>query len=131
VQSIPSWLPQFVEKQMESQGGRGVLSGAVDGMLLYGTIGHAAYLRPDGSVWYQVTAEASEATTDEWQVASYIERIDALVIATKRYPELLELLPLRPSDVPNCGMCKGSGRVVAEMNCTTCGGLGWVPDEAA
>jgi hypothetical protein len=113
--------PQFA--QLVTQSG---------GMHLYGTIGHDAYLRPDGSVcFYRAVDWTNDPDTYEWREADHLERWGVLVLATKRYPEFLELLPARPADAPDCVQCGGSGRVIADVTCPDCGGLGWVPEEAA
>ncbi len=134
--SVPSWLPVFVQDRMATEAARGLqFARAVTeagGMLLYGTIGHEAYLRPDGSVWYHRAIDwINDPDTYEWQQADRIERWGALLIATKRYPELLELLPARTPEAPDCGKCGGSGRLMPDVNCPECGGLGWIPEEAA
>lgn len=100
------------------------------GMLLYGTIGHAAYLRADGSVWFHVAALSLDTEDDEeyeWQVAAGTDRLRALLMGTRRYPELLELLPTRPADAVECLRCTGTGRFFPNVYCHLCGGLGWVP----
>ena len=121
--SVPSWLPEFVRARLESE---------TSGMLLYGTIGHAAYLRSDGSVWLHAARDwVNDPDTYEWHQASRTERWGALLLGAKRFPELAEMLPLRSSGDSDCSPCHGSGRVVADVLCPTCGGLGWVPEEAA
>ena len=134
--SLPSWLPSFIQERMATEAARGPqFARAVTeagGMFLYGTIGHEAYLRPDGSVWYHRAVDwTNDPDTHEWRQADRIERWGALFMATKRYPELLELLPTRSADAADCGKCSGSGRLFADVNCPECGGLGWVPEEAA
>jgi len=44
----------------------------------------------------------------------------------ERYPWLIALAPIRPSDAQSCSMCNGTGTVPAPMICY-CGGAGWVP----
>jgi len=134
--SVPSWLPPFVQDRMATEVARGPqFARAVTeagGMLLYGTIGHEAYLRPDGSVWFHRAVDwTNDPDTYEYRQAVRIERWGALLIATKRYPELLELLPTRSREAPDCKKCGGSGHLIADVNCPECGGLGWVPEEAA
>jgi hypothetical protein len=134
--SVPSWLPPFVQDRMATEAARGPqFARAVTeagGMLLYGTIGHEAYLRSDGSVWFHRAVDwTNDPDTYEWHQADRIERWGAILIATKRYPELLELLPARSREAPDCKKCGGSGRLIVDVNCPECGGLGWVPEEAA
>jgi len=118
-----------VEGQLADQLSRRSVSPDARGMLLYVTIGHAAYLATDGSVWLEGGDE--DPGSVQWSLAKPVERIGALFIATKYYPELQELLPPRPSDAPTCTQCAGRGHVFAEVVCPSCGGLGWVSDEAA
>jgi len=53
---IPPWLPGFVQAHRVAEVLRRPESAQwldeSKGMCLYGTIGHDAYLRPDGSVWF-------------------------------------------------------------------------------
>jgi len=99
-----------------------------EGMLLYGTIGHEAYLRPDGTVWYHAAVDwRNDHETYEWHQADDCERWGALVIATRRHPELRELLPRRPNATADCVRCHGTGEVPPKVQCSDCCGLGWVP----
>jgi len=134
---IPAWLPAFVQERMAEQAARDPQFAqdvaAAQGMLLYGTIGHAAYLRDDGSVWFHVAALSLDTEDDEeyeWQVATGTDRLRALQMGARRYPELLELLPQRPADAVECLRCTGTGRFLPNVYCHLCGGLGWVPASA-
>ena len=45
-----------------------------------------------------------------------------------RYPSLVALRPTRPPNVPDCQLCKGSGRSDSSSDgLCLCGGLGWSP----
>ncbi|HWT03724.1 MAG TPA: hypothetical protein VN256_25975 [Pyrinomonadaceae bacterium] len=66
------------------------------------------------------------------------EAYGAILLGAKRWhaPWLLELLPARPGDAPDCGVCKGKGFISPlkdtqgkpiEFVCHGCGGLGWIP----
>lgn len=98
-------------------------------MLLFGTIGAEAYLRPDGSVRiYHDFGEGREEWG--WKEASDIERMQAIVIASERHPELRRLIPIRPDQAVNCDPCHGSGYLWQSIHCGHCGGLGWLRDAA-
>src|SRR5262249_10530853 len=68
--------------------------------------------------------------------------------AARLYPSLSEILPKRPSDVPDCAVCRGSGHLgfitkdtpgvvgyIAHppdpVICNECYGLGWVAQPIA
>ena len=102
------------------------------GVLLFGTIGGAAYFRPDGTVWLHWTARSpNEPDRYEWHEATGNERWGALVLGARRMPELLQLLPVRGADVPDCTRCGGTGFVLGGVVCPDCGGLGWIAQGAA
>ena len=55
----------------------------------------------------------------------------------KKYPELIELMPIRSADDVECSHCNGTGiELLAEkLNLTDsivcwCGGLGWIPKDS-
>ena len=51
----------------------------------------------------------------------------ALVSLVEKYPDLSELLPVRPSHASMCPTCSGMGKVMdGRLFCGMCGGLGWV-----
>jgi hypothetical protein len=51
----------------------------------------------------------------------------ALVSLVGRYPDLGELLPVRPPDAATCPACSGAGKVMdGRLLCGTCGGLAWI-----
>jgi len=133
VTSVPDWLPTFVADRMAEQAARDPQFARdvadAQGMLLYGTIGHAAYLRADGSVWFHVAALSLDTEDEEeyeWQPAGGSDRLRALLMGARRYPELLDLLPQRPADAVECLRCTGTGRFLPNVYCHLWGGLGWV-----
>jgi len=132
--SIPDWLPDFVHQQMREEIARAPNNANwIDesgGMTLYGTIGHSATLRPDGSVWINASDQQPGPIVFRWHEAKYKERLGALVLGSKKFPRLKALLPPRPSTAASCGRCKGSGEIQG-VQCWECAGLGWVPEEAA
>ena len=85
------------------------------GLGVYGDIGGALVVRPDGSVlsfgWDD--DEAAEPSPG-W-------RVIALAAASYRHPELAALAPERPPTARPCWKCGGPG-----SEC--CFGMGWLPD---
>ena len=52
-----------------------------------------------------------------------------LVAGAERYPELVVLLPVRPSASADCPRCEGTGRMThgsGKVRCQECRSLGWV-----
>jgi len=99
------------------------------GIRLYGTIGGEAVLRPDGSIWFNELVRINPEEYS-WRPATPREGIGALLLATSQFPELRELLPERRPDAPDCATCHGAGRVMQDLLCPACHGLGWLYDAA-
>lgn len=101
------------------------------GMTLYGTIGHEAVLRPDGTVWfYHAVDWVNDPDTWAWRQGTLPEAWGAFLIAAKRIPEVALLVPQRPLDAQSCPACDGSGRHPVGIPCPTCHGLGWDASQA-
>jgi len=93
------------------------------GVRIYGDIGGAAFIRPDGSLVFEA-----------WDTGPYQEQNPgfhtlALVVGCREHPELRELLPTRPADAPDCHACGGAGALAGfeSLACGSCHGLGWKP----
>ncbi len=130
------WLPAFIianriaEGLWHSESAPWLHESA--GLCLYTTVGHEAHLRTDSSVWlYAPVDPLRNPDKYQWQLAGPREHWAAILIGSKRYPKLRELLPTREPGTPDCSQCNGTGCVLAQMQCPKCGGLGWVPEEAA
>jgi hypothetical protein len=69
----------------------------------------------------------SEQTTRESEERTVI----AAISAAGKYPELREILPVRPPEATTCAACSGAGRVsvtpTVRLFCGKCWGLGWIP----
>jgi hypothetical protein len=142
---LPDWLPQYVQKHMaEAIHDRPESANWLQeagGILLFGTIGSEAYLRPDGTVWYRrATDWLNDEDKFEWHEGHGNERWAALVLGSRSMPELRALLPVRPLGTPDCVRCKGQGEILLNgqptgkddgIICPTCGALGWVFSGAA
>ena len=115
------WLPDFVAQHAASQSKLPREASALGAMRLFGTIGSDVFLTPSGDVW----ALAEVGDGEEWTPLTNVDRNAAICVALKRFPELVLLLPRRPTDASDCSTCQGAGRL-REMTCHTCGGLGWV-----
>ena len=130
---MADWLSTFVLSRMSDAARAGPRAEAwvneSGGMILYGSIGVEAVLRPDGSVWLYELEELDQEGT--WRQATDNERMGALVIGARRIPEIRRLIPARPTSSPDCSRCAGTGNLIANVICPECSGLGWVSEGAA
>ena len=126
-------LSELVRRRMAAQADADPTTRAwldeAGGITLYGTIGHEAVLRPDGSVWLYHD-DNNPLGQWKWRQASDRERMGALVIASERMPELRRAIPSRPPEAANCVRCAGAGHIFETIICPECGGLGWPFDAA-
>lgn len=82
---------------------------------VYGDIGGALMVRPDGSVFSAGwDDEQAKPANEGWCVI-------ALAAASHRFPELSSLAPERPATTRPCWKCGGAA-------CEYCFGMGWLPD---
>ena len=121
-----SLLSQIREWIAEAKHGfPGALSADGSGVMIYGDIGGAAYIYADGRIEVEpADAVPGNAWREDPEVITAI-----LVAAARRRPALAELLPDRPAQVSDCGVCGVSGWVhVGSLTiiCGTCHGLGWL-----
>jgi hypothetical protein len=130
---MDDWLSELVRGRMAAEAAADPAARAwlddAGGITLYGTIGHDAVLRPDGSVWLYHDDNDPRGEWN-WRQASDRERMGALVIASERIPELRRAIPSRPVEAPDCVRCGGTGRIFESIICPECGGLGWPFDAA-
>jgi len=91
---------------------------------VYSDLGGTLLLTPDGDVitYRHDNSSWSREIDPKWRRA-------AVIFGAQRFPELSDLLPVRPPDAPPCQYCQGTGRVVG-IRCATCLGLGWVWSES-
>jgi hypothetical protein len=103
----------------------GEVARAANALLVYRDMGGGLGFTPDGTVlFYDFESGQVRPVIDEkWIVI-------AAVSATEKYPELREILPVRPPTATRCVVCSGVGRLVltpkCELPCGKCFGLGWV-----
>ena len=83
------------------------------------------YLRPDGTFfgWDNDTPDQTDIVNDIQ--ADGGNRTCLLVWGARRHPELVALLPPRPSDAKDCAGCDGTGHGPKVDMCYACYGLGW------
>jgi len=130
---MESWYYRLREQQWRTQEReqpeRAGWLRALDALYLFGTIGIEAVLRSDGEVWVLPDDHWDDpsAPEPEWRRAEDKERTSALVIASKRMPELRALLPARPANSLDCPRCAGTGYFYEGIVCPDCGALGWFP----
>lgn len=86
-----------------------------------------SFPRPNGEV---VHVNSEPEYFEPKEDVTYRDRghvIGALVEASRRYPELVNLLPTREPDAANCPCLAVPIMASGEVICTLCGGLGWLP----
>jgi hypothetical protein len=99
----------------------------VDAVYLYGSIGVEAVLKRDGTVRLRLE-EWPDLRPHTERVATPAERLEAIALGAMEFPQLKELLPVRPTDAPDCPACGGSGEysLAKGVLCPQCAGAGWV-----
>jgi hypothetical protein len=128
---LPWFENRFVEQLDEFQRQNPPMASLIrrlEAIYLFGTIGIEAVLKPDGRVMVLVDDHPDQPfppVEPAWRPATEPERNAALVIGSRKIPELLQLLPRRPRAARNCKPCRGTGWLFQEIVCTDCGGLGW------
>jgi hypothetical protein len=90
---------------------------------VYADVDGSLFLKPNGEVWFQGGESGDAALTLEesahWSLV-------ARLAAAERFPELAELVPVRPAGAADCPDCEGRGRVMNDLvRCGVCYGLGW------
>jgi len=105
--------------------------GAEGTLLLVRDWTHDVVLLPGGDVLVLDTEDGQAPRT-----ATEEEARTALFRAIRHYPELLSLLPSRPSEAVTCDQCDGTGVLIASLQnpalrglVCRCGGAGWVVAE--
>ena len=132
----PEQVDGYVRAKLESL--RGLAGGThevdrVGGILLYGTIGFAAYLRPDGSVIFEEAVDWAGGSNEyQLRTATAQEAAGAIHAAIVRLPELTSLLPVRRPE-NECTVCRGTGGFIRADGlrfdgiwCERCSSLGYL-----
>ncbi len=127
---VPVWLGEFVANH-GSEAPEGVEASYV--VKLGMTARHEALLDDQGGVWIHELvwmAPTSEPQTSPlWTRAQAAQAVGAIKLGTRRYPELVELMPHRPGNAADCAGCSGTGDSPRGLACAECFGLGWIASE--
>ena len=86
------------------------------------------FLRPDGKVI--IVGEDMDTPESESMYSDRRHTLTALSLASRLYPELAWLLPVREPGAVDC-VCVGHPRVFGpgKVICQWCGGVGWLPSQ--
>ena len=142
------WLPDWIADQLRSGAARRTDLTGVEGdaMHVYDSIGVDATLTSTGEVWvgeYDFDTVEDNGTTVTWHRATGLERLGFIVIASRHFAALRDLLPRRPPEATNCAACRATGDWhvfsadrkeslrIRGMICKACGGMGWRDEPAA
>jgi len=126
--SVPAHVSVLIERLIEeslrsSTDLAGKIARANRVLPVYADIGGFLFLKPNGEVWSQDSESFDSALKLEesphWCLV-------ARLAAAERFPELSELVPVRPAEAADCSDCEGLGRVLNGLvRCGVCYGLGW------
>lgn len=105
---------------------------AEHGMLpLHFDMAYCVGIRADLTVWgvlWEDWGDAARVSDGPRLCRDHVNRDIALIIGSDSYPELRELLPIRPSPAPVCPACDETGVDDDRGRCVVCHGLGWIPE---
>jgi len=88
-----------------------VTTSVATGLLLFGTLGHEAWLRVDGTVVLGEDGDwGSQGASSSYREASAQEAAGAIKVASRRIPDIGSLLPPR-REGSTCPTCKGTGHL--------------------
>jgi hypothetical protein len=132
--TIPNELiPRLRELQEESkQHLVDKIAESEDAVIMSLGMGAAMYLTLDGRVIIDEDDNFLEAPMQPYEARNEKEIFTAVIIGakTRKAPELLSLLPERPTETSDCAECKSRGwkqfGEAVEIICIKCGGIGWV-----
>jgi hypothetical protein len=136
------WLAAWVTNQLRTGAAQRTTLSGVDGdaMYVFGSIGLDAALTSTGDIWvgeYDFDTVEGTNVTATWRRALGVERLGYIVMAARRFPALVGLLPARPADAAGCPACRATGDWhlfsddrkeslrIRGMICKVCGGMGW------
>ena len=137
---IPAWASERIAREVDEYLAHATIDMSDDPLTpiacrlrawpVYGDIGGALMLDAGGTVFCcdNNTLEVRPETNRGWQLL-------ALVIASRRIPELRALLPPRSAASSDCSACNGTGQVEVgpgcQLWCGVCWGLGWRREDVA
>ncbi|MDO8617481.1 MAG: hypothetical protein Q7N87_01135 [Candidatus Uhrbacteria bacterium] len=105
---------------------------AWDALQIWGTIGRTVVLKTNGTLMIS-TEGVSEEDETPVELTDPGLQLEAMVVGSRRWPLLKDMLPERPADAAACTSCRSTGDMWPESEhlvlCITCNGLGWYLDE--
>ena len=124
------WLSSFVNKQIGDLTASDVVADHVDNIVaratnslpVYGDLSGYLCVAADGSILFHdsETGLTRQEIDTRW-------RIIATVSASRKFPELSGMLPVRPPSAKPCCECDGTGNFLSSNAfCGSWCGLGWV-----
>ena len=131
---LPPELAKEIQARFDrAKNGSGCLSTDRSAVLVDGSLGYDCYVSPEGDLILETYDVGSDEppTVDRSRHAQLV----VLLFGSRNLPQLAELLPKRPSGVPDCSGCNGTGWTHQEIYrhfggegivCQKCSGLGWV-----
>jgi len=136
------WLAAWISYRLAQRPSAAVTLPGVDdpAVHLHGSIGYDSAITSRGEIWvYEYDLDGPGAFHEKWRPAGIKDGTGYLVIATRHYPELRSLLPVRTGSARQCSSCGGTGErhlpttdgitmvPVPGVICLDCSGLGWLP----
>ena len=125
---LPTHVSVLIERLIEecvrnSTDSMGETARAHRALPVYADVGGSLFLKANGEVWFQGSESGNSALKLEesphWCLV-------ARLAAAERFPELAELVTIRPAEAADCPDCEGRGRVLNDLvRCGVCYGLGW------
>jgi hypothetical protein len=130
---LPAWASDRIDREVSAYLARGGSPGDADltrvatllqAWPVYGDLGGVLPLAADGTVFYRCndTMRVRLEPDPGW-------RLLAWAAAAAAVPELRHFLPTRPTEVPDCLSCGGTGQVAFTPDfwfwCGECCGTGW------
>lgn len=93
---------------------------AAGALLVYAGWGGALAVTPEGEVFlYDYDTKLRSSPEENW-------RFFTLMKAARKFPELQDLAPPRPSAAVNCSSCGGRGVLFEKYDCGDCWASGWI-----
>ena len=102
------------------------LSADGDAFMVYGTIGSCGFVTGNGDIYLE--QDDFDPPGSFVQDSSRAAQIQALVLGSRRFPELAAWLPKRDDASADCETCRGTGWVpvaTTSILCQACSGLGF------
>lgn len=93
---------------------------ATGALPVHADMGGALVVTAEGDViQYDFETGATTRPDENWKVLG-------LAKAARRFPELRNLAPEKPTDAVRCRSCAGAGTMPGNTDCATCWGTGWI-----